>query len=77
MTLDRRSLLAFFASSGLGHTLLPGVLWAQIQPGTRKLTGVMFTGQLYREGDVIALAKAWQDAAKPVEHPPLFAAAAD
>ena len=38
MTLDRRTLLAFFASSGLGHTLLPGVLWAQIQPGTRKLT---------------------------------------
>jgi Asp-tRNA(Asn)/Glu-tRNA(Gln) amidotransferase A subunit family amidase len=38
MALDRRTLLAFFASSGLGHTLLPGVLWAQIQPGTRKLT---------------------------------------
>lgn len=38
MTLDRRTLLAFLASSGLGHTLLPGVLWAQIQPGTRKLT---------------------------------------
>jgi Asp-tRNA(Asn)/Glu-tRNA(Gln) amidotransferase A subunit family amidase len=38
--------------------------------------GVMFSGHLYREGDVMALAKAWQDAAEPIGHPPLFAAKA-
>ena len=36
--IDRRALLTFFATTGLGHTLLPGVLWAQMQPGTRKVT---------------------------------------
>lgn len=36
--LDRRALLAFFATTGFGHTLLPGVLWAQMQPGTKKIT---------------------------------------
>jgi Asp-tRNA(Asn)/Glu-tRNA(Gln) amidotransferase A subunit family amidase len=35
--------------------------------------GVMFSGHLYREGEVIALAKAWQDAAGPIGPPPLFA----
>ena len=35
--------------------------------------GVMFSGHLYREGDLIALAKAWQDAAEPLGNPPLFA----
>ena len=35
--------------------------------------GVMFSGHLYREGEVIALAKAWQDAADPIGPPPLFA----
>ena len=34
----RRAFLAVFASSGLSSTLLPGVLWAQIQPGTKKIT---------------------------------------
>lgn len=38
VTMDRRTLLAFFATTGLGHTLLPGVLWAQMQPGTQKVT---------------------------------------
>jgi hypothetical protein len=33
----------------------------------------MFTGHLYREGDLIALAKAWQDQSTGgVQHPPLF-----
>ena len=36
--LDRRTIIAFFAATGAANTLLPGVLWAQIQPGTRKLT---------------------------------------
>jgi Asp-tRNA(Asn)/Glu-tRNA(Gln) amidotransferase A subunit family amidase len=36
--------------------------------------GVMFSGHLYREGDVIALAKAWQDATEPPGPPPLVAA---
>ena len=36
-------------------------------------TGVMFSGHLYREGELIALAKAWQDAAERIGPPPLFA----
>ena len=36
--LDRRTILAFFAATGAANGLLPGALWAQIQPGTRKLT---------------------------------------
>ena len=39
--MDRRALLTFFATTGLGHTLLPGVLWAQMQPGTKKVTLAM------------------------------------
>ena len=35
---DRRTLIAFFAAAGAANSLLPGALWAQIQPGTRKLT---------------------------------------
>jgi Asp-tRNA(Asn)/Glu-tRNA(Gln) amidotransferase A subunit family amidase len=35
---DRRSFLAFCANAGLTSTLLPGTLWAQIQPGTRTIT---------------------------------------
>ena len=36
--------------------------------------GVMFSGHLYREGELIALAKAWQDASVGgVQYPPLFA----
>ena len=38
MGIDRRTLLTFFTAAGLGHTLLPGVLWAQIQPGTKRIT---------------------------------------
>jgi Asp-tRNA(Asn)/Glu-tRNA(Gln) amidotransferase A subunit family amidase len=36
--------------------------------------GVMFAGHLYREGEVIALAKAWQETGQPIGSPPLFAA---
>ena len=40
----------------------------------RSPAGVMFTGHLYREGDLVALAKAWQDqSASGVRHPLLFA----
>lgn len=36
-------------------------------------TGVMFSGQLHREGDIVALAKAWQDGLEgPARRPPLF-----
>src|SRR5690606_27110360 len=34
-TLDRRAFMAYFSSIGLGGTLLPGVLWAQIQQEQR------------------------------------------
>ena len=30
-TYDRRAFMAYFSSIGLGSTLLPGVLWAQVQ----------------------------------------------
>ena len=36
--MERRRFFSFFAATGLTSTLLPGALWAQIQPGTRKLT---------------------------------------
>jgi Asp-tRNA(Asn)/Glu-tRNA(Gln) amidotransferase A subunit family amidase len=35
---DRRAFLGFCASTGLTSTLLPGTLWAQIQPGTKTIT---------------------------------------
>jgi Asp-tRNA(Asn)/Glu-tRNA(Gln) amidotransferase A subunit family amidase len=35
---DRRAFLAVFASAGLSTTLLPGILWAQIRPGTRTIS---------------------------------------
>jgi Asp-tRNA(Asn)/Glu-tRNA(Gln) amidotransferase A subunit family amidase len=41
---DRRAFLALFASTGLSTTLLPGVLWAQIQQGTRTITVGMVRG---------------------------------
>ena len=37
-TIDRRHFLAVFSATGLSSTLLPGVLWGQIQPGTRTIT---------------------------------------
>ena len=37
-TSDRRAFLAAFASTGIASTLLPGVLWAQMQPGTKVVT---------------------------------------
>ena len=30
-TYDRRAFMAYFGSIGLGATLLPGVLWGQVQ----------------------------------------------
>src|SRR5580765_2720178 len=30
-TYDRRAFMAYFSSIGLGSTLMPGVLWAQVQ----------------------------------------------
>ena len=38
VTPDRRRFLAACSSLGIGSTLLPGVLWAQIQPGTTSVT---------------------------------------
>ncbi len=36
--MDRRTFVAFCTASGLSSTLMPGVLWAQMQPGTRKMS---------------------------------------
>src|SRR5262245_15504441 len=38
LTHDRRAFLTVFASAGLTSTLLPGVLWAQMQQGTKPVT---------------------------------------
>ena len=37
-------------------------------------TGVMFSGQLYQEGPLLALAAAYERAVGPRPHPPLFVA---
>lgn len=37
-TSDRRAFLAAFAATGAASTLLPGVLWAQMQQGTKVVT---------------------------------------
>jgi Asp-tRNA(Asn)/Glu-tRNA(Gln) amidotransferase A subunit family amidase len=37
-TIDRRQFLGVFGAAGLSSTLLPGVVWAQIQQGTRTIT---------------------------------------
>ncbi|MDH4066780.1 MAG: amidase, partial [Acidobacteriota bacterium] len=39
-------------------------------------TGVMFSGQLYQEGALLALAAAWERAIGPRRPPPLFSAGA-
>jgi Asp-tRNA(Asn)/Glu-tRNA(Gln) amidotransferase A subunit family amidase len=43
-SVDRRQFLAVFAATNLSSTLLPGILWAQIQPGTRTITVEMVRG---------------------------------
>ncbi|HEV2448219.1 MAG TPA: amidase, partial [Candidatus Sulfopaludibacter sp.] len=44
---NRRRFLACFSSAGLGATLLPGVLWAQLQQqGEPKVTAEMLSGAL-------------------------------
>ena len=69
LTLDSRTSLNPVMSL-TGH---PSIAVANGFRANRSPAGVMFTGHLYREGDVIALAKAWQEAAEPVGPPPLFA----
>lgn len=39
--MDRRAFVAAFATTGLSTTLLPGVLWAQMQPGTKTVSLAM------------------------------------
>ena len=53
---NRRAFLAVCASSGAGATLLPGILWAQIQPGTKTITLEMVRGAAQLAG------LAWTDA---------------
>jgi Asp-tRNA(Asn)/Glu-tRNA(Gln) amidotransferase A subunit family amidase/Asp-tRNA(Asn)/Glu-tRNA(Gln) amidotransferase C subunit len=35
---DRRAFLSVFAAAGLSSTLMPGIVWAQIQPGTKPIS---------------------------------------
>ncbi len=47
----RRRFLSFFSGMGLGGTLLPGVLWAQLQEdGTERITQPMLTDALALSG---------------------------
>jgi Asp-tRNA(Asn)/Glu-tRNA(Gln) amidotransferase A subunit family amidase len=47
----RRRFLSFFSGMGLGGTLLPGVLWAQLQQeGTQRITQPMLTDALALSG---------------------------
>lgn len=47
----RRRFLSFFSGAGLGGTLLPGVLWAQLQQdGAPRITQPMLTGALELAG---------------------------
>lgn len=71
LTLDSRSSLnPVMSLTGHPSIAVPNGFRSNGSPA-----GVMFSGHLYREGDVIALAKAWQDATEPIGQPPLFAAA--
>src|ERR1700681_59085 len=47
----RRRFIGFFTGAGLGGTLLPGVLWAQVQnTGTATITQAMLTDALAVSG---------------------------
>jgi Asp-tRNA(Asn)/Glu-tRNA(Gln) amidotransferase A subunit family amidase len=51
---SRRGFLNFFAGAGLGGTLLPGVLWAQLQQeGAQRITAPMLTDALALSGITI------------------------
>lgn len=52
ITADRRRFLGFFSGIGLGGTLLPGVLWAQLQQqeGAQRITAAMLTDALALSG---------------------------
>jgi Asp-tRNA(Asn)/Glu-tRNA(Gln) amidotransferase A subunit family amidase len=73
LTLDSRtSLNPVMSLTGHPSIAVPNGFRANGSPA-----GVMFSGHLYREDDVVALAKAWQDAtAGSVTHPPRFSGAA-
>jgi len=50
---DRRHFLAVFAATGLSSTLLPGILWAQIQPGTQPQARVSTPQELSEQRQVL------------------------
>src|SRR5579884_2931370 len=49
-TFDRRAFMAYFSSVGLGATLLPGVLWGQIQ----QQQGTPITKEMVADAEAIA-----------------------
>jgi len=69
LTLDSRTSLNPVMSL-TGH---PSIAVPNGFRSNRSPAGVMFSGHLYREGDLVALAKAWQDTSTgSAQHPPLF-----
>ena len=57
---SRRKFLAFFSGAGLGGTLLPGVLWAQLQQdATQKVTQPMLVDALALSEPVDWVGNAW------------------
>ena len=68
LTLDSRTSLNPVMSL-TGH---PSVAVPNGFAPTGSPTGVMFSGQLYREGELMALAKAYQDRTDSRTTPPLF-----
>jgi Asp-tRNA(Asn)/Glu-tRNA(Gln) amidotransferase A subunit family amidase len=67
-TYDRRAFMAYFSSVGLGSTLLPGVLWAQVQqqPQTPEITKEMIaaaeeiSGLKFSDDERTAMARSLQ-----------------
>ena len=70
LTLDSRtSLNPVMSLTGHPSVAVPNGFASKGSP-----TGIMFSGHLYREGEVMALAKAFQDQNRQYEKlPPLFA----
>ncbi|HEX2778079.1 MAG TPA: amidase, partial [Gemmatimonadaceae bacterium] len=69
---DRRSFIGYFASIGLGSTLLPGVLWAQVSAGAEITTQTIaaaeeIAGVHFTEEQRAAMVKDLEDQKKQLD----------